>query len=181
MTKKTIAIIGATGDMGSAIAKSLAKGNYRLLLFAEDRKSLSSLAEEIRKTNPSADIDCMGCAADASWEADIIIPAVPSCAQREMAEKIEPYANRKIVISIPDSLSETNNNLIISTGTNAAEELQRLLPGAKVVSASNALSAANFFQPVNEDNQNNVFIAEEEEVLKTVAETIKTMDSVQQN
>lgn len=30
--KKTIAVIGATGNMGVALSKSLAKGNYRLLL-----------------------------------------------------------------------------------------------------------------------------------------------------
>jgi predicted amino acid dehydrogenase len=35
-TKQTIAVIGATGNMGSAISKSLSKGNYRLLLGATD-------------------------------------------------------------------------------------------------------------------------------------------------
>lgn len=36
-TKQTIAVIGASGNMGSAISKSLAKGNYRLLLFSETK------------------------------------------------------------------------------------------------------------------------------------------------
>ena len=39
-TKKTIAIIGASGNMGSAIAKSLAKSPYRLLLFGKEEAKL---------------------------------------------------------------------------------------------------------------------------------------------
>jgi len=89
MAKKTIAIIGATSKMGSATAKIIAKANYRLLLFGYDRKKLNSLAEEIRITNPSVEIDCMDCAANASWEADIIIPAIPFSVQNEIAQKIQ--------------------------------------------------------------------------------------------
>jgi short-subunit dehydrogenase len=37
-TKQTIAVIGASGNMGSAISKSFAKGNNRLLLFANEKK-----------------------------------------------------------------------------------------------------------------------------------------------
>ena len=173
MAKKTIAIIGATDNVGRAIAKSLAKGNYRLLLFAEDRRKLNSLAEEIRTTNPLADIDCMDCAADASWEADIIIPAVPFSVQKEIAQKIEPYANRKIVISISDPPNETNNGLLTSPDTCAAEELQKLLPGAKIVKAFSASFTDKFFQPVINEKQINALIADEEETLQAIAEILK--------
>lgn len=47
ITKQTIAIIGAGGSMGSAIAKHIAGGNYRLLLFDKAPERLDSLAEEI--------------------------------------------------------------------------------------------------------------------------------------
>src|SRR6266540_6154308 len=124
MSKKTIAIIEATGNIGSAIAKRLAKGNYRLLLFAHETKKLNSLAEEIKKQTPTADLDCMGCAADASWEADIIISAVPPNEEKEIISKIEPFANRKILISIS---SKKNYRLIISKAINEAKELQELL------------------------------------------------------
>jgi 3-hydroxyacyl-CoA dehydrogenase len=42
-TKQTIAIIGATGNMGSAIARSIAKGPYRLLLKASKQDELDAL------------------------------------------------------------------------------------------------------------------------------------------
>lgn len=175
MAKKIIAIIGATSKMGTAITKGLAKNNYRLLLFADDRKNLDSLAKEIRTINPLADIDCMGCAADASWEADIIIPAVPSCSQKEIAHKIKPYANRKIVISIPDSLNETKNNLATPTDADSVEELQTLLLGAKVVTAF-TFFRNDFSQPVIEGNQEDTFFAsDDEEALETIAEILKTV------
>ena len=50
-TKQTIAIIGATGSMGSALAKSLAKGNYRLLLKSNKAEALKDLVAEIKKEN----------------------------------------------------------------------------------------------------------------------------------
>ena len=74
--KQTIAIIGATGNMGSALARSLARGPYRVLLFGRDAARLDWLASEIQGTVPAAEVEAVGCPVDASWEADIIIPAV---------------------------------------------------------------------------------------------------------
>ena len=37
---KTIAIIGATGNMGTGISTALAKANYSLHLYAPDREAL---------------------------------------------------------------------------------------------------------------------------------------------
>src|SRR5574337_795483 len=105
-TKKTIAIIGASGKMGSAIAKSLSKGNYRLLLIANQHEKVEQLIDEIKSNNPSADVDSMGCPFDASWEADIIIPAVKYKVEKEVAEKIKQVATQKIVVSISNPLNE---------------------------------------------------------------------------
>ena len=76
-TKQTIAIIGATGNMGSAISKSLSKGNYRLLLCANEQDKVRAQVEEIKRDNPAADVEGLDCSVNASWEADIIIAAVP--------------------------------------------------------------------------------------------------------
>src|SRR5579875_2864223 len=134
-TKKTIAIIGATGKMGSAIAKNLSKGNYRLLLFANSQEKAQKLANEIKKENPIADIDCSGCPFDASWEADIIIPAVKYNVEKEVAKKIKDVATQKIVVSISNPLNENFDGLITASDSSAAEELQDLLPNSKVVKA----------------------------------------------
>ncbi len=75
-TKSTIAIIGSTGNRGSAIAKSLAKGNNRLLLFGRDEEKIKILESDIHSLNPEANVEAISCSVDASWEADIIILAV---------------------------------------------------------------------------------------------------------
>jgi len=170
---KTIAIIGATGNMGSAIAKSLANADYRLLLFAHDKEKLNKVSSEIKSINSNADVDCMGCAMEASWEADIIIAAVPYTAEKEVAEKIRQVATQKIVISISNPANEDFTEMVTAPGTSAAEELQKLLPASKVMKALNTTYAADFAQPVIAEKQVDAFIAgEDDEALETIKEVV---------
>ena len=174
-TKKTIAIIGASGNMGSAIAKSLANAPYRILLFGKEEAKLKSLFKEIRNTNKKADTQIIGCAADASWEADIIIAAVPFGAEKEIAEKIRQVATGKIVISISNPLNETYTGLVTDPGTSAAEELQKLLPHSKVIKAFNTTFAGDFLQPVIDGKTIDAFIAgDDEEALETVSDMVRS-------
>lgn len=174
-TKQTIAIIGATGNMGSAVSRSLAKGNYRLLLKANKEEELDKLVKEIKSNNFSADVEVIPCPTEASWEADIIILAVPFEAEKEIAEKIKEVANQKIVISIANPLNQTYNGLITAPGTSAAEELQKLLPNSKVVKAFNTTFAADFSTPVIDGKQVDAFIAgNDEDALETVKELVST-------
>ena len=174
-TNKTIAIIGASGNMGSALAKSLANSPYRLLLFGKEEAKLRSLFKEIRKTNKTADVQIIGCAEDASWEADIIIAAVPFSAEKEIAEKIRQVATGKIVISISNPLNETYTGLVTSPDTSSAEELQKLLPHSKVIKAFNTTFAGDFSQPVINGKTVDAFIAgNDEEALETVSGVVRS-------
>ena len=175
-TKQTIAVIGATGNMGSAISKTLSKGNYRLLLGATDQEKLETLVSEIKSSNASAEVEGINCPVDASWEADIIIAAVPFNAEKEIAEKIRDVANQKIVISIANPLNETYDGLVTDPGTSAAEELQKLLPNSKVVKAFNTTFAADFNTPVIDGKKADAFIAgDDDEAVKTVSELVSTV------
>ena len=174
-TKKTIAIIGASGNMGSAIAKKLANGNFRLLLFANHQEKVEQVINEIKSTNPSADIDGMGCPFDACWEADIIIPAVDYKVEKEVAEKIKEVATQKVVISISNPLNEKYDGLVTSANSSAAEDLQSHLHDSQVVKAFNTVFAGDFSQPVIDGKQVDVLIAgNDEEALKTVSEIVST-------
>jgi 8-hydroxy-5-deazaflavin:NADPH oxidoreductase len=174
-TKQTITVIGATGNMGSAISKSLSKGNYRLLLCANDQDKVQSLVQEIKNGNPAADVESIDCSVNATWEADVIIAAVPYAAEKELAEKIKEVANQKIVISIANPLNETYNGLVTAPDTSAAEELQKLLPNSKVVKAFNTTFAADFSTPVIDGKQVDAFIASnDQDALQTVTELVST-------
>jgi predicted dinucleotide-binding enzyme len=158
-TKETIAIIGATGNMGSAIARNLSKHNYRLILMSRNPEELSGLKQNLSTINPKAVIDTNDCVKGVSWEADIIILACPAEAEKEIAEKIKEVAVGKIVISISNPWNNKYSDLVSSTHTSAAEELQRLLPDSKVVKAFNTTYAADFTSPVIYGNLSDAFIA----------------------
>jgi 8-hydroxy-5-deazaflavin:NADPH oxidoreductase len=172
-TKQTIAVIGATGSMGSAISKNLSKGDYRLLLCGNDGEKLQNLATDLKK-NAVAEVDTLDCSVNASWEADIIIVAVPYEADKEVAEKIRQVANQKIVVSIANPLNSTYDGLLTAPDTSAAEELQKLLPNSKVVKAFNTTFAADFAAPVIAGKQVDAFVAgSDKESVETVSGLVK--------
>jgi NADPH-dependent F420 reductase len=174
-TKQTIAIIGATGNMGSAIARSIAKGPYRLLLKASKQDELDALVNDIQSKNPSAEVESAICPTEASWEADIIILAVPYEAEKNIAPQIKDVASQKIVISIANPLNQNYDGLVTAPGTSAAEELQKLLPNSKIVKAFNTTFASDFSEPVINGTQVDAFVAgNDEEALQTVSELVAT-------
>lgn len=172
-TKQTIAVIGASGNIGSAISKSLAKGNYRLLLCCRENEKAQELVEEIKVVTTAADVEAIDSLHEASWEADIIILAVPYDSEAAIATQIADVANQKIVISISNPLNGTYNGLITAPNTSAAEELQMLLPHSKVVKAFNTTFAADFSTPVIDGKMADAFIAGNSgEALNATAELV---------
>jgi predicted dinucleotide-binding enzyme len=161
--------------MGSAIAKSLCKGNYKLLLCSKEPGKIETLINDIKSTNSLADVEISDCFKEACWEADIIIAAVPYASEQEVAERIKEVANQKIVISIANPLNETYTGLITAADTSAAEELQKLLPHSKVIKAFNTTFAADFSTAVIDRKKIDAFIAgNDEDALETVSELVST-------
>ena len=172
--KTTIAIIGAAGTMGSALAKTISKAHYRLLLFDKDAPKLAETVSAITSLNPDADVEAMTCPTASSWEADIIIPAVWYQSQPEVADKIREVAMNKIVISIANPLNETFDGLLTDPATSAAEELARLLPHSKIVKAFNTTFAADFESPRLSGLVVDSFVAgDDDEAVRTVAQLVR--------
>lgn len=172
--KKTIAVIGAAGNMGSGIAANLAKAGYRVLIAGNDQSKLSSLLTKIKSNTPNADVEIIDCSKEASWEADIIIPAVSYQAQAAVASKIKDVVTGKIVISLANPLNDTYDGLLTGATTSAAEELAKLLPNSKVIKAFNTVFAADFNTPKLGGNTFDVFVAgDDEEAVSDVSEIVK--------
>ena len=142
--KKTIAVIGAAGNMGSGIARKLAASGYRVLLAGNTQSKLDHLLGIIKNASPKADVAVIDCSKNASWEADIVIPAVPYQEQANVASKIKDVVTGKIVVSIVNPLNATYDGLVTDPTTSAAEELAQLLPYSKVVKAFNTVFAGDF-------------------------------------
>jgi len=122
--KRTIAIVGATENTGAEMAQRFAGINYRLLLVSNDLEELKKLVKNISEEKPMTEIDSIECVKDGCWEADIIILAVPSDEEKQVAEMTKEVATQKTVVSI-------------SSLENSEEELKKILPYSKVVKISN--------------------------------------------
>lgn len=159
-TIKTIAIVGATGRMGSAITKRLSNTEgYRLLLMAHDQERLDDLKLQVEDSRPTAELDTLTCAKDACWEADIIILAIPHDEEKQIAERIHDVATGKVIISISNPTDGSTSKPASRATASAAEQLQRLLPNSKVVKAFNTLSVADFEVPAKPTRTIDIFIA----------------------
>jgi 8-hydroxy-5-deazaflavin:NADPH oxidoreductase len=124
--KEIIAIAGATGKAGAAIANQLAKYNYRLLLISRNKDKLATLLHAIQRTFPNADVEAVDCLKDGCWEADIIVLAVPVSVEKEVAERIKEVATQKLIarfVNQPNTPSDAKRK----------NELQQLLPYSKIV------------------------------------------------
>ena len=162
--------------MGSAIARGLAIGRHRLILCANDLSKVGLLRQEFRALDPSAEVETMDCPITASWEADIIILAVPYSAESKLASLIRDVANQKIVISISKPVNHTFDGLVTAPDSSAAEELQKLLPYSKVVKAFNTVFEADFATPVIDGRHIDAFIAgNDRDAVQTVSELVKTV------
>ncbi len=172
--KKTIAIIGAAGNMGSGLARNLARAGYYILIAGKDQNKLNELVLGIKQDTPNAEIEILDCSKEASWEADIIIPAVPFEAQNEVASKIKDVVTGKIVLNITNPLNENYDGLVTNLDSSAAEELAKLLPHSKIVKAFNTVFAADFITPQFDGETADVFVAgDDDEAVSTVTELVK--------
>ncbi len=174
-TKQVVAVIGASGNMGSAFARSLSKGNYRILLRSSKTDAIQSLLNEIKNDRFSADVEVVDDDIEACWEADVIILAVPYAVEKRVAERIRSVVNQKVIISISNPLNDHSDGLLTQPGISAGEELQKQLPNAKVVKAFNTVFASDFDQPVIQEQRLDCFIAgDDEDALEVVYDLVKT-------
>ena len=171
--KKTIAIIGATGNVGSAIAKRFSSTNYRLLLVSDEPEQLNALEAQLNECSVKAEVESLTCEREASWEADIIIVAAPAKQGKEIAEKIREVAIGKIVVSISQP-ANGQRNIAGSGSASHAEELQQLLPYSKIVKTYHTALALDQQACKTNCNDADAFIAGNNgAAVDTVAELVK--------
>ena len=172
--EQTSGIIGV-GNMGSAISKSLAKAGYPLLLNAPHPEKVEALMKEINRSG-SEKVEQKTSVKDVGKAADIIILAVPYQAESELANELRDVVKGKIVISIANPLNDTYDGLLTDPDTSAAEELQRVLPDAKVVKSFNTVFAADYENPNIDGKKVDAFVAgDDDEAVRQISEVVQSM------
>ncbi|MFT3830274.1 MAG: NAD(P)-binding domain-containing protein [Opitutaceae bacterium] len=112
-----IAILGK-GNVGGALARGLARTHAAVRAAGHDAALQRKLAQD----------------------AEIVILAVPFATLDEVARNIGPVVAGKIVVDATNAL-DGGMNLAMGFSTSGAEELQKKLPGARVVKAFNSVFA----------------------------------------
>ena len=180
-TRQTIAILGAAGRMGWGIARSMARAGHHVLLADDGAegcppsvRKLPSLVARIRGKAARANVEIVSSSREASWEADIIVPAVPFEVQAEVARRIRDVAAGKIVISVINPLNKTCDGLLTAPTTSAAEVLAQELPHSKIVKAFSTVAAAYIEKPMVARKIVDVFVAgDDEEAVSTVMQLVR--------
>jgi len=134
---ETIAIVGGTGHLGTAIARRLAKAGRRVVIGSRDAQRANQAALElgfgVTGTSNSA----------AAMVGDIIIVTVPFASQEATYLDIAPHAPGKIVVdtTVPLVPPKVMRVQLPPEGS-AAQRAQRLLgDGVRVVSAFHNVAA----------------------------------------
>lgn len=130
----TITIFG-DGNMGQAIAGVLARGGASIQhIGSGDKKAVI--------------------------EGDLVILAVPYAALATIADDYGEQLTGKAVVDITNPVNfETFDSLVVPVGSSAAAELQKKLPGSKVLKAFNTNLAATLLAGTVGDLTTTVLVA----------------------
>jgi 8-hydroxy-5-deazaflavin:NADPH oxidoreductase len=137
MPGETIAVIGGTGKLGTAIARRLAKAGRKVIIGSRSAQSAERAAAEVG-------LGLTGLAnADAAIAGSILIVTVPFAAQEQTLAEIAPHVAGKIVVdtTVPLVPPKVMRVQLPPEGS-AAQRAQKLLgPGVRVVSAFHNVAA----------------------------------------
>ncbi len=137
-----VAIIGA-GNVGKALATSIGRAGHEVTISASTLQSAEAAAQQTGATSAG---DNVAAIADAS----VVILAIPYGETGErVAAEIRDAVAGKAVVDVSNPLKPDYSGLV-TEGTSAAEEFQKLLPEAGVVKAFNTIFATNQATPTRE-------------------------------
>lgn len=95
-TKRTVSVVGGTGQLGAALARRWARAGYTVIIGSRDAdkagKAAAELAEELGRDIAS------GTNRDAAEQADIVVVTVPFSSQPAVLGDIRPVVAGKVVI-----------------------------------------------------------------------------------
>jgi 8-hydroxy-5-deazaflavin:NADPH oxidoreductase len=92
-----IAILGGTGQEGSALARRWAKAGHRVILGSRDAAKAAAAAKQIKTAVAGADISGAG-NTEAAKAAEVVVLTVPYPAQRATVEQVRETLTGKILV-----------------------------------------------------------------------------------
>jgi 8-hydroxy-5-deazaflavin:NADPH oxidoreductase len=171
-----LAVIGS-GNIGKSIGAWASKVGYEVIFTAKNFQHAQDAAKAAGSNASSASVK------EAIEKAEMILVAVPYGAVKEVLAEAGSLIKGKILIDATNALNADYSGLTVGFTSSAAEEIEKLAPGAKVVKAFNTVFASVFASqnPKVKGNKISVFYAgDDKEAKSKVADLISKMgfDSV---
>lgn len=135
--RKSVAVVGGTGNLGAAIARRLAKAGRRVVIGSRSAQSAAKAAAEVG-------FGLTGAAnADAAAACDIVIVTVPFAAQGATMVEIAPHVAGKIVVdtTVPLVPPKVMRVQLPAEGSAAVRAQALLGDGVTLVSAFHNVAA----------------------------------------
>jgi 8-hydroxy-5-deazaflavin:NADPH oxidoreductase len=138
----TIAVLGGTGDMGSALVRFLARQGHRVILASRDPEKARRAVAEVADGIADARIEGAGLA-EAAAAADLVVLAVPYAAQQATLEAVRDGVQGKILVdaTVPLRPPKVARVQLPAAGCAAMESQNTLGPNVRVVSALQNVAA----------------------------------------
>jgi len=170
-----IGILG-TGDVGKTLATGFLATGHQVMMGSREAANAKALAWA-KETGVTSDAST-GTFAQVAKFADVVVLAV-SWSGAENALKLAGAENLagKVVIDAVNPLNFGPQGLELAIGhtDSAGEQVQRWLPGARVVKAFNSVGYAQMFKPEFRDGPPDMFICGNDDAAKkTVTDILMT-------
>src|SRR5271169_6031979 len=127
-----ITILGA-GNMGSALAKQLARAGHQVRITSRDPAKARAVADAVSGSTVVA-------AKDAVTGSDVVIVATGYADAVPALRSLGSLAG-KVVIDVTNPLTPDYMGLTVGFSSSAAEEIAKAVPGAELVKAFNTVFA----------------------------------------
>lgn len=151
-----ITIIGS-GSMARAIGLRAVAAGRSLQILDRNPENAAKLAAELGGNTASGGLGDLP-------EGDMVVLALYFEPAKEVATHYGDTLSGKTVVEISNPVNmETGDSLVVEPGTSAAEEVAKLLPGARVVKAFNTTFAGPLAEGSANGTQLDVFIASDSE------------------
>ncbi|KAE8763140.1 NADPH-dependent F420 reductase [Georgenia thermotolerans] len=154
-----ISIIG-TGNMGRAIATRAAAGHHEIQIVDRDRGHAEALAQELGGNATAAQLG-------ETLTGDVVVLALYYQPVMSVIKDYGPELEDKVVVDITNPVdTETFDGLVTPPTSSAAEEIQKKLPGSRVVKAFNTTLAGPLTAGEVDGHLLDVFVAADDEDAK---------------
>ena len=166
---KSIGIIGGTGPEGKGLAARFAQAGFEVLVGSRSAERGEEAAQDIRER---AGGNVRGVANADAATADVIVVTVPYAGQADTLTALKDVIGNRIVIStvVPMAFEAGKVAMVPVPDGSAAEEMQRLLPDAKIVGAYQNLAAKKLFNVDHQLDGDVIITANDKEALREVTE-----------